>query len=194
MKKVVDEKRLGDVAVTRRQGLVAMGAAAAVSLLGSGSAVAKEFAGQFDQSNIKWNSIEGFENIWYHIIRVDPEAKVVDIIFKFSANKKVVLHRHHADYSTFIIQGELRLYDKDGALKEIRPTGSFVQAKAGGAPHEEGGGDVDCIAWFSNWGTDGMIYEILDADLNKVAEFGFKDFEGLFAAQAQPVQPTFPNI
>ena len=192
MKKETDIKSLRDVAVTRRQGLVAMGAAAAVSLLGSGSAVAKEFAGQFDQSNIKWNTIEGIDNLWYHIVRVDPEAKVVDIIFKFAANKKVVLHRHHADYSTFIIQGELRLYDKDGALKEIRPTGSFVQKKAGGAPHDEGGGDVDCIAWFSNWGTDGMIYEVLDAELNKVGEFGFKDFQALYAAQATPVQPVFP--
>lgn len=184
---------MGEVAVTRREGLVAMGAAAALTMLGSGAAVAKEFSGQFDQSNIKWNSLEGIENLWYHIIRVDPAARVVDVIFKFAANKKVVLHRHHADYSTFIIQGELRLYDKDGVLKEIRPTGSFVQKKAGGAPHDEGGGDVDCIAWFSNCGTDGMIYEILDPELNRVGELGFNDFEGLFAAQAQPVQPIHPK-
>lgn len=193
MTKKSQELTVGEVALTRRQGLVAMGAAAAVSLLGSGAAVAKEFSGQFDQSNIKWNSLEGIENLWYHIIRVDPAAKVVDVIFKFAANKKVVLHRHHADYSTFIIQGELRLYNKDGALNEIRPTGSFVQKKAGGAPHEEGGGDVDCIAWFSNWGTDGMIYEVLDPDLNRVATLGLKDFQDLFAAQAQPVQPIHPK-
>ena len=187
------EAMVGEVAVTRRQGLVAMGAAAALTMLGSGAAVAKEFSGQFDQSNIKWNSLEGIENLWYHIIRVDPAARVVDVIFKFAANKKVVLHRHHADYSTFIIQGELRLYDKDGVLKEIRPTGSFVQKKAGGAPHDEGGGDVDCIAWFSNWGTDGMIYEILDPELNRVGALGFKDFQDLFLAQAQPVQPILPK-
>lgn len=193
MDKKVDVEAGRGAQITRRQGLVAMGAAAAVSLLGSGTAVAKEFAGQFDQSNIKWNTLEGIDNLWYHIVRVDPEAKVVDIIFKFAANKKVVLHRHHADYSTFIIQGELRLYDKDGALKEIRPTGSFVQKQAGGPPHDEGGGDVDCIAWFSNWGTDGLIYEVLDADLNRVGELTFDVFKDLYAAQAKPVQPVFPQ-
>lgn len=188
-----NKKGTSGVAITRREGVFAMGAAAALSMLGSGSAVAKEVAGEFDQSNIKWNSLEGIENIWYHIVRVDPEAKVVDIIFKFAANKKVVLHRHHADYSTFIIQGELRLYDKDGALKEIRPTGSYVQKKAGGPPHDEGGGDVDCIAWFSNWGTDGVIYEVLDAELKTAATLGLKDFKALFEAQEKPIQPIIPG-
>lgn len=182
-----------EVALTRREGMLGIGAATALSLFGSSPAVAKKFAGEFDQSNIKWNSLEGIENLWYHIVKVDASAKRVDIVFKFAANKKVVLHRHHADYSTFIIQGELRLYDKNGALKEIRPTGSYIQKSAGGAPHDEGGGDIDCIALFSNWGTDGVIYEILDADLKTVATLGFKDFKALFEAQAKPVQPIFPG-
>lgn len=189
MTEKTDGKSMTDVAITRREGVLGMGAVAALSVLGSGSAVAKKFAGEFDQSNIKWNTLDGIENLWYHIIRVDPSAKIVDIVFKFAANKKVVLHRHHADYSTFIIQGELRLYDKDGVLKEIRPTGSYVQKKAGGPPHDEGGGDVDCIALFSNWGTDGVIYEILDPELKTAATLGFKDFKALFEAQAKPVQP-----
>lgn len=189
MTEKTDGKSMTDVAITRREGVLGMGAVAALSVLGSGSAVAKKFAGEFDQSNIKWNTLDGIENLWYHIIRVDPSAKIVDIVLKFAANKKVVLHRHHADYSTFIIQGELRLYDKDGVLKEIRPTGSYVQKKAGGPPHDEGGGDVDCIALFSNWGTDGVIYEILDPELKTAATLGFKDFKALFEAQAKPVQP-----
>lgn len=189
MTEKTDGKSMTDVAITRREGVLGMGAVAALSVLGSGSAVAKKFAGEFDQSNIKWNTLDGIENLWYHIIRVDSSAKIVDIVFKFAANKKVVLHRHHADYSTFIIQGELRLYDKDGVLKEIRPTGSYVQKKAGGPPHDEGGGDVDCIALFSNWGTDGVIYEVLDPELKTAATLGFKDFKALFEAQAKPVQP-----
>lgn len=193
MTEKTDGKSMTDVAITRREGVLGMGAVAALSVLGSGSAVAKKFAGEFDQSNIKWNTLKGFDHIWYHIIRVDASAKIVEVIFKFAANKRIVLHRHHADYSTFIIQGELRLYDKDGVLKEIRPTGSYVQKKAGGPPHDEGGGDVDCIALFSNWGTDGVIYEILDAKLNTVATLGLKDFQALFEAQSAPVQPTIPG-
>ncbi len=178
--------------ITRREGILALGAAAAATALGSGTAVAKKFAGEFDQTNIKWNTLEGIEDVWYHVLRVDSEEEIVDILFKFAANKQAVLHRHKADYSTFIIQGELRLYDKDGALTEIRPTGSYVQKKADGPPHNEGGGDVDCVALFSNWGTKGTIYEVLGPDLEVVGTLGFKDFQELHEAQPKPVQPMKP--
>ena len=184
---------MSKMTITRREGILTLGAAAAAAALGSGTAVAKKFAGEFDQKNIKWNTLEGIENLWYHILKVNPEGKTVDIIFKFGANKKIALHRHQADYSTFIIQGELRLYDKNGLLTEIRPTGSYVQKKAGGPPHDEGGGDVDCIAWFSNWGTDGTIYEILGPNLEIVATLGLNDFKAMFEAQEKPVQPIIPG-
>lgn len=183
---------MSEIKITRREGLLAMGAGTAAVALGSGAAVAKKFTGEFNQENIKWYTLEGIDNLFYHILKVDLERKVVDILFKLPANKKVILHRHHADYSTFIIQGELRIFDKEGTLKEIRPTGSFVKTKAGGV-HEDGSGDMDCIAWFSNWGTDGMIYEILDPSMNTLATLGLKDFAGLLEAQETPVQPIFPG-
>lgn len=143
----------------------------------------------FDQSNIRWYKLEGIDHVWYHVLRVDPALKVVDLLLKFSANERIVLHRHHADYSTFIIQGELRLYGEDGALTEIRPTGSFVEKPGGGAPHTEGGGEVDCIAWFSNRGTDGLIYEILGPNNETIATLGLDDFKALQDAQDPPIQP-----
>lgn len=149
--------------------------------------------GKFDESNIKWNTLEGFDHVWYHILRVDPEAKVVDLLLKFAANQRIVLHRHHADYSTFVIQGELRLYDAAGALTEIRPVGSFVEKAAGGAPHSEGGGDIECIAWFCNRGTDGMIYEILGPGYETVATLGLPEFQALWEAQETPVKPVIPD-
>ncbi|MGC3940691.1 hypothetical protein ACOTTU_23065 [Roseobacter sp. EG26] len=179
--------------LTRREGLVGMGAATATAGLGTGAARAAAAAATFDQSNVKWNTLEGIDHVWYHVLKVDPEAKVVDLLLKFSANQKIILHRHHADYSTFIIQGELRLYDENGDLTEIRPTASFVEKPGGGAPHTEGGGDVDCIAWFSNRGTDGMIYEILGPNNETVATLGLQDFEALWKAQAPAVQPYIPG-
>ncbi|MEO0438168.1 MAG: regulator [Pseudomonadota bacterium] len=146
----------------------------------------------FDQANIKWNTLEGIDHFWYHVLRVDSAAKTVDLLLKFAANQKILLHKHHADYSTFIIQGELRLFDENDELTEIRPTGSFVEKSAGGAPHTEGGGDTDCIAWFSNRGTDGMIYEILGPDKETIAIFGLHDFKALLEAQEEAVQPYFP--
>ena len=179
--------------LTRREGLVGAGSVAATVAVGSSAAAAAPAVAAFDQSSIKWNTLEGIDHVWYHVLKVDPEAKIVDLLLKFAANQKIVLHRHHADYSTFIIQGELRLYNESGDLMEIRPTASFVEKPAGGPPHTEGGGDVDCIAWFSNRGADGMIYEILGPNKETVATLGLQDFKALWEAQEPSVEPYIPG-
>lgn len=176
--------------ITRRGGLAAIGTDVAAGALAASTSRA---AAAFDQTNVKWNALEGIDHAWYHVLNVDRDLQVVDLLFKFAANERVVLHRHQADYSTFIIQGELRLYDADGVLTEIRPTASFVQKKAGGPPHMEGGGDVDCIAWFSNKAAGGVIYEILGANGEILASLGLSEFEALMRAQDEPVQPIVPE-
>jgi len=179
---------------SRRDSLATIGTTiAAVALGANAGQAATNVAAAFDQTNIKWNTLPGIDHLWYHVLSVDRDLKVVDMLLKFAANEKVVLHKHHADYSTFIIQGELRLYDAGGALTEIRPTASFVQKSAGGAPHTEGGGDEDCIAWFSNKGTDGVIYEILGPNGETLATLGLPEFEALMQAQDAPVQPILPG-
>lgn len=138
---------------------------------------------KFDDRNICWYALEGIEDVHYHILEVDEKNRIVDILFKFAANARVVLHRHWAAYRTFIIQGELRLYSANGHLKEIRGVGSYVSKPAGGEPHREGGGDQDVIAIFSNRNVEGAIYEILDDEFKTVAMLGFNDFKALFEAQ-----------
>ena len=139
---------------------------------------------KFDDSNISWHTLEGIENLHYHIYAVDEERKIVDVMFKFAANKKVVLHRHHADYITLVIQGELRLFRANGELKEVRKVGSYVATSVGGEPHTECGGDEDAIVFFSNRGQDGTIYEILDEQMNTLANLGLQDFKALLQAQS----------
>jgi len=137
----------------------------------------------FDTRNIHWNSIEGFDHVAYHILAVDETRRIVDILFKFDANAKIALHRHKADYITLVLQGELRIYRPNGALKEIRPVGSYVAGKANGEPHTEGGGDQDVIAFFSNRNVEDLIYEILDEKQNTIATFGMAEFKALLDAQ-----------
>lgn len=139
---------------------------------------------KFDDSNITWHTLEGIENLHYHIYAVDEARKIVDVMFKFAANKKVVLHRHHADYITLVIQGELRLFRANGELKEVRKVGSYVATSVGGEPHTECGGDEDAIVFFSNRGQDGTIYEILDEQMNTLANLGLQDFKALLLAQS----------
>jgi quercetin dioxygenase-like cupin family protein len=142
----------------------------------------------YDARNIRWNTIEGFDHVAYHVCAVDETKRIVDILFKFDANSKIALHRHRADYITLVLQGELRIYRADGTLKEIRPVGSYVTGRADGEPHTEGGGDQDVIAFFSNRNVDGLVYEILDDSHNVIATFGMAEFKALFEAQA--AQPS----
>jgi quercetin dioxygenase-like cupin family protein len=138
----------------------------------------------FDISNITWYTLEGLAHVAYHIYAVDEEKRIVDILFKFDANSKIVLHRHKADYITLVLQGELRIYRPNGELKEIRPVGSYVEGSANSEPHTEGGGDQDVIAFFSNRNVDNLVYEILDENQATIATFSMADFKGLMQAQA----------
>lgn len=137
----------------------------------------------FDDCDIKWQKLEGFENLAYSILNIDENNKIIDVIFKFAANKKIILHRHLALNNTFVIQGEHRLYEPNGTLKEVRPVGSYTSSPPSDEPHREGGGDVDVIVFFSIRGSDGQLYEILDDDLNIIATLSMKDFIGLYKAQ-----------
>lgn len=137
----------------------------------------------YDTRNIQWYTIDGIDHLAYHILAVDESKRIVDVLFKFDANAKIALHRHKADYITFVLQGELRIYSADGALKEIRPVGSYVSGTADGEPHTEGGGDQDVIAFFSNRNVDQLVYEILDPNLQVIATFGIAEFKALMGAQ-----------
>ncbi len=144
----------------------------------------------FDTRNVRWNTIDGFPHVAYHVCAVDEVKRIVDILFKFDANSKIALHRHKADYITLVLQGELRIYRANGELKEIRPVGSYVAGTADGELHTEGGGDQDVIAFFSNRNVGNLVYEILDNDLNVIATFGMAEFKGLLEAQSPPVSTS----
>jgi hypothetical protein len=137
----------------------------------------------FDTRNIRWNTLDGFPHLAYHICNVDEEKRIVDILFKFDANAQIALHRHKCPYVTLILQGELRIYRANGELKEVRAIGSYVETAGDGEPHREGGGDQDVIAFFSNRNVDKLVYEILDDSLNTIAMLGWDEFKALKVAQ-----------
>lgn len=134
----------------------------------------------FDDANINWQTLEGFEHLHYSILDIDEKNKIVDVLFKFAAHQQIVLHRHKALNKIFVVQGEHRLYETDGRLKEIRVVGSYTSSQPNDEPHREGGGDVDVIVFFSIRGGEGAFYEILDDDLNVIASLGLQDFINLY--------------
>ena len=138
----------------------------------------------FDDRNIRWHRLEGIDHLHYAILDIDERNKIIDILYRFAAGKQIVLHRHTSLNQLLVIQGEHRLYHVDGTLKEIRPVGRYTVVQASDEPHREGGGeDQDVVILFSIRGSDGILYEILDDDLNLKGTLSWDDFVALKQAQ-----------
>lgn len=78
----------------------------------------------FDDHNIKWGKLGDLEDLLYSILNINEKNHIIDVLFKFDANEKIVLHRHMTHNNTFVVQGEHRLYEPNGEIKEIRPVGT----------------------------------------------------------------------
>lgn len=139
----------------------------------------------FDDRNIQWQTLANFEHLQYSILDIDENNKIIDVLFKFAAQQQIVLHRHKVLNKTFVIQGEHRLYEADGRLKESRAVGSYTSSQPSDEPHREGGGDEDVVVLFSIRGSDGVFYEILDDELNVIGALAMQDFIDLYTAQTQ---------
>jgi quercetin dioxygenase-like cupin family protein len=136
----------------------------------------------FDDRNIRWRKLAGFEHFELAVLDVDEQRKLVDLLVKFEANQQILLHRHVALTNTWVVQGEHRLYEPDGALKEVRPVGRYTSSPPG-APHREGGGAEGAVVFYSFRGEEGVFLEWLDDALNIVATTGMMDYVGLFKEQ-----------
>jgi quercetin dioxygenase-like cupin family protein len=146
---------------------------------------------QFDASSIDWKPLPAPDgspspHIGMSILEVDEKAHIVDVLFKFAANEKIVMHRHTSAFNTLVLQGEHRIYEPSGALKEIRPTGTYRAGKADDEPHTEGGGDEDVIILFSlrPYDEHAPIYEVLDDNLETVGTMNFAALRDLYASGA----------
>ena len=137
----------------------------------------------FDESKIEWSRLPDIDHVWLSILDVDETAKVIDVLFKFSANEKIVLHRHVAAFKTFVVQGEHRIYNPEGELTEIRPVGTYKAGLANMEPHQEGGGDEDVIILFSlRPYNNGPIYEVLDDKQEIMSTMTFDDLKEMYAS------------
>ena len=135
----------------------------------------------FDESTIDWKPLPDpdgnpAEHISMSILMLDEEAKIADVLFKFAGNAKILKHRHTCNYSTFTVKGELRIFDAQENLIEVRPAGTFKWGSVGEV-HTEGGGAEDVVALFSlrPYSASAPIYEILDDHMQVAATVTFED-------------------
>jgi len=138
----------------------------------------------FDDRNIRWYKMGDFEHFVFNVLDVDASRKVVDFIVKFDPNQRIFLHRHLALTNTLVVQGEHRLYEPNGALKEVRAVGSYTSS-APGEPHREGAGDEEAVVFYSVRTKDSVLFEILGDDLNVVGRLTMEDFVQAFEEHKQ---------
>lgn len=145
------------------------------------SAVSESRSFDFDDRNIRWYKFGDFEYFVFAMLDVDEKRKVVDFILKFEPNQRIFLHRHLALTNTLVVQGEHRLYEPKGALKEIRPVGSYTSSLPGD-PHQEGGGAEGAVVFYSVRAASDRLFEVLDND-KVIAALSLQDFIDAFKEQ-----------
>ncbi len=136
----------------------------------------------FYDRNIRWYNFGEFKHFVFAMLDVDEKKKLVDLILKFEPNQQIFLHRHLALTNTFVVQGEHRLYEPTGALKEIRPVGSYTSSPPG-EPHREGGGAEGAVVFYSIRAEGDALFEVLDDDLHVAGTLVLQDFIDAFKEQ-----------
>jgi hypothetical protein len=121
----------------------------------------------FDDRKIRWFNFGDFEHFVISMLDVNEKKKIVDFIVKFVPNQQIFLHEHRAQAILFVVQGEHRLYEPSGEIKEILPAGSYTVYAPGGA-HREGGGMEGSVVFYSFRVDDDILFDILD-DKGKIA-------------------------
>ncbi len=137
---------------------------------------------RFDDHAITWQTV-AFIGAQIYVLSVDEALGIADVLIRFAANTPGKLHRHVCDFSTFVLQGELRFRRPDGSSKEVRPTASHVTVAANGEAHSEGAGDQVAIVLFSFRRSTGEMIQYLDDASNVVFRLGFGDFKAMLAEQ-----------
>lgn len=139
---------------------------------------------RFDDRNIHWNKLGDFDHFVYAILDIDKASFIADLIFKFDPHQPIILHRHKVLNKTFVVQGEHRIFEPTGDLKEIRRVGSFTSSPASPDPHRESGGGEGAIVLFSiraNSDTD-VLYELLDDQQNLIGTLTMQNLIDLHIA------------
>lgn len=132
---------------------------------------------------IDWQPFAGIENLELTLCDLDEERQILDLVVRFAPNKTVTMHNHIAQTNMFVIQGELRMYETDGSVREVRQAGHYFRGRRDDV-HSEGGGPDGAVVFYSvrGHGADEM-FEVMD-DAGKVtATLTMDDLRAAWAAQ-----------
>ncbi len=137
----------------------------------------------FDDSRISWGPFPYVENAEFALSDFDEERRVIDVLFKFAANKKITVHTHIQQTNMLVVQGELRMYETDGSIKEIRHAGQYFRGKKDDT-HSEGGGPEGAVVFYSvRVDERDELFDILDDKEQVIATIKIGDVRSMWEAK-----------
>lgn len=148
--------------------------------------------GTFDPSRYKWRSvsIDGGPhkiNHDYTILGHDLDAGTLDMVVRWTGDGgHCPIHRHTATTTVIVLEGEQHLWDidKGGVVggHRMRKAGDYALTSAESLPHLERGGENGGVVFFGAHSPTGLLYEIVDEDLNVVSNVTMESILADFAA------------
>lgn len=145
------------------------------------------FAQHYQPDQVDWHHIKGGSDFieykldyQYSVLGYDLASGRLDMLMRFKGNGgHCERHRHTASTTTLILEGEQHLQQAqaDGSFKTItRKAGAYALAGADAHPHMERGGDQGCTLLLSLHAPDKILFEVMDANFNKLADVSIEDF------------------
>jgi hypothetical protein len=134
---------------------------------------------RFDDREIDWALFAGFDDLWYHVLNVDHEAKSVDMLMKFAPNARCVPHNHVGPTKTLVLDGSHLVWHLNGPEPEVakvKAPGTF-STNDGDEMHQEAGGPEGAIILLMMQEVEGRVYDLLDDDSAVIRRITLADFQ-----------------
>ena len=133
----------------------------------------------FENENLNWKRFQGGEEFDYPIdyssalLNANKDGHV-DILYRWEPDCYCHFHRHTAEVSSTVLEGELHVIDIDLASGEeiatkIRHAGDYVHKEPGDV-HMERAGSKGALVLFNLYAPDGILAESLDMDGNVIGQ------------------------
>ncbi len=138
----------------------------------------------FDESSYKWVEVADDSDSYkihhdYTILGYDLAAGTCDMLVRwYGDGGHCIRHRHTAVTTSLVIRGEHRLVDlyEDGRTENrVKRAGDYGLSVGDAVPHLERGGDEGALVFFGNHTSNGILDELVDADLKVVQEVSIQD-------------------
>ncbi|MDA8840932.1 hypothetical protein N9N89_04045 [Gammaproteobacteria bacterium] len=133
----------------------------------------------FNNKDLNWKRFQGGNDFDYPIdysaaLLSTNEDGHVDILYRWEPDCYCHFHRHTAEVSSTVLEGELHVIDIDLASGEeiatkIRHAGDYVHKEPGDV-HMERAGSKGALVLFNLYAPDGILAESLDMDGNVIGQ------------------------